>query len=205
MQHTSHNNSTSSSSGSSRGCNAGVLLPVLHLGSFDRGLVLLARARADKMGKLKNSITCGKGNVVGFVGESMVLQWLWRHDVPAAIADCRDYDIVAGAGSRTKLEVKTMTASSLPKLHWNNLVSAHNGFQKADSYVFVRVVWNDKTNFELGGNAYFCGAFACSQFKQNATFRRQRDAADSRGPASNCWSMPIAQCCSWATLLCDIH
>ena len=207
MQH--HGNISSSSS--SRACVAAdVSPPVVHLGSFDRGLVLLARARSDKMGTLKNSITGGKGNVVGFVGESMMLQWLWRHNVPAVIADCRDYDIVAGAESRTKLEVKTLTASSLPQLHWNNLVSAHNAFQKADFYVFVRVVWHDPANFELGGDAYFCGTFACSHFKQNATFRRQRNTSgDStstvRPPATSCWSMPVAQCGLWNTLLHEIH
>ena len=59
----------------------------MHMGSFSEGTVRIAQARAQKMGILKNSFCNGNGSCVGFIGEAMVLQLLWRNDIPANLAD----------------------------------------------------------------------------------------------------------------------
>jgi hypothetical protein len=90
-----------------------------------------ARAMAKHLGKLKNSITKGEGNVAGFIGELIALQYLG-----GVKANTYDFDIVSGGKT---YDVKTKRCTSPPKPHYDCSVAAFNTKQRCDIYLFVRV------------------------------------------------------------------
>ena len=99
-----------------------------------------------------------------------------------------------------KLEVKTKTTSATPQPYYENSVSAFNATQGADVYVFLRVEWHDKSRTELGGKLWFCGFVPCSELKARARFVKvgERDGDNNYVCRSDCWSLPISKCGSWA-------
>ena len=90
-----------------------------------------ARSMAKDLGKLKNSITKGEGNVAGFVGELIALDYLG-----GVKANTYDFDIVSGGKT---YDVKTKRCTSPPKPHYDCSVAAFNTKQRCDVYFFVRV------------------------------------------------------------------
>ena len=100
-----------------------------------------ASQKAAEMGKLKNSITSGKGNFVGFLGEELVSEYL-----QARIENTKDYDIVL-CGLR--YDVKTKTTKKPPQLNYDCSIAAYNTVQKCDGYIFVRI--------EMEGEECKCG------------------------------------------------
>lgn len=99
-----------------------------------------------------------------------------------------------------KLEVKTKTTSATPQPHYENSVSAFNATQGADVYVFLRMEWHDKSRTDLGGKLWFCGFVPCSELKARARFVKagERDGDNNYVCRSDCWSLPISKCGSWA-------
>lgn len=169
------------------------------IGKVDRGIVALARRRAAQTGDINKSFTDGKGKVVGFVGELMLSAFFRANDIACKIVDKYKYDIIAGPDN-VKIEVKSMSVSSVPRGTYGNPVSAHNGFQDG-YYAFIRVLWKNKKDFEQGGDAYLTGFYPSKQFKQDSTFYREgeKDAAGyvNRFP---CWSIPIEDVWHWAEM-----
>ena len=186
-----------------------------------------AQKRAKVMGKIKNSFMNGKGYEVGFTGERGLVEVLNLVGFEARIADNYQYDIgvalpasnaasPACDGSKgpkgsevsaalktsnvVKLEVKTKTTSATPQPHYENSVSAFNATQAADVYVFLRVEWQDKSRTDLGGNLWFCGFVPCAELKARARFVKvgERDGDNNYVCRSDCWSLPISKCGSWA-------
>ena len=90
-----------------------------------------ARSMAKDLGKLKNSITKGEGNVAGFIGELIALKYLG-----GVKANTYDFDIVSGGKT---YDVKTKRCTSPPKPHYDCSVAAFNTKQRCDIYLFVRV------------------------------------------------------------------
>ena len=90
-----------------------------------------ARSMAKDLGKLKNSITSGEGNVAGFVGELIALDYLG-----GVKANTYDFDIVSNGKT---YDVKTKRCTSPPKPHYDCSVAAFNTKQRCDIYFFVRV------------------------------------------------------------------
>ena len=60
--------------------------------------ILIARRKSKKMGVLNNSITSGKGNIYGFLGELLVNNY-----IKGKIKNTYDYDIVK---NNIKIDVK---------------------------------------------------------------------------------------------------
>ena len=67
--------------------------------------------KARSMGKLKNSILQGEGNIAGFLGEEVV-----NNLIDGTISNTYDYDIVYKTSSQNiKYDVKTKRCTSPPK------------------------------------------------------------------------------------------
>ena len=98
----------------------------------------LAKKKAKELGILKHSFMRGERNVVGFLGEILVADYL-----KADISNTYDYDILK---SGIKIDVKSKRCTSKPLLHYDCSVAAYNTKQKCDFYVFVRIL----DNFQLG-------------------------------------------------------
>jgi hypothetical protein len=106
-----------------------------------------AEKKAKDIGKLRNSITKGDGNVAGIIGELIALKALnltssnWKSDVSY------DYDIIDNDG--LKWDVKTKRRTVQPKPYHNCSVADYNTSQKCDRYLFVSLL-NLEEGFVLG-------------------------------------------------------
>lgn len=140
-----------------------------------------ANKKAEELGELKNSITRGKGNVVGFLGEE-IANVILKGD----IVNTRDYDIVMEDG--TKVDVKSKKCSSEPLDHYDCSVASYNTSQKCDEYVFVRV-HKDLTK------GWVLGKMKKDEFYKNSVEwkRGQYDPRNRWHCKADCHSMPISQ------------
>ena len=102
-----------------------------------------ARRRAKELGVLNNSISKGKGNVAGMLGEEIVLKILG-----GTLKRSYDYDIVLPDGTTTDVKTKLTTVAPLPS--YSCSVSAFNIRQKCDKYTFVRIKKDLTTGWFLG-------------------------------------------------------
>ena len=107
----------------------------------------MAQRKSDEMGKLKNSIRSGAGNLIGFVGELAVCAYL-------KILPCNtyDYDVIY---RNVTLDIKTKECTSPPKSFYECSIASFNTTQKCKAYVFTRVCgykvwilgWKGKTEY----------------------------------------------------------
>jgi len=98
-------------------------------------IIAKAKAKAEEMGKLNNSITSGDGNLAGFIGEEIVADLMGGE-----IVNTYDYDIVC---NEKKYDVKTKRCTSPPRPYYDCSVAAFNTKQRYDAYVFVRVQYKN--------------------------------------------------------------
>jgi hypothetical protein len=106
-------------------------------------MLLEARDSAKELGKLKNSIEKGAGNLAGFLGEILV-----RETLGYKSESTYDYDLVDPQG--LKIDVKTKRTTVTPKPDYDCSVAAFNTKQKCDKYVFVRVLGDLSKGWILG-------------------------------------------------------
>lgn len=95
-----------------------------------------------QMGALRESITKGKGNVAGFIGELAVHSIIGGEHKPTF-----EYDIIRPDG---KYDVKTKRCTSTPMPHYECSIADFNPNQKCDFYIFTRVLEDYKTCWVLG-------------------------------------------------------
>ena len=129
---------------------------------YDKEMLLKARQRGKRLGKLKNSHTGGRSNEFGMLGEMIVEKY-----TGCKICDRRDYDIIVNG---LKLEVKTKKTKdrSAPRPHFECSVAASNTRQRCDAYVFVRVS-------TTSNKAWICGMKKKNRFFKEAHFCRKGD------------------------------
>ena len=139
-----------------------------------------ASNRAKELGILKNSISKGKGNVAGMLGEEIVLKVLG-----GKLKSSYDYDIIFPDGSTTDVKTKLTTVKPLPK--YSCSVSAYNIRQKCDSYTFVRV----KKDLTVG---WFLGSINKLDFFNEARFveKGEIDPTNEYKARTSCFNCPIS-------------
>lgn len=169
---------------------------------FGASIVALARRRRAQMPKkFRNSITEGKGVLVGLVGEYCAASFIRSYKFPAEIRDTYDYDIIAGP-TKLKLEVKSMDVRSAPRPNNLNPVCIKNAEQQADYYVFMRVMYKDRSNPGLGGRAFFCGAVPCCKLKTWAKLYNKGDIDSNGFPVRfTSYNVAVEKCLQWPTLI----
>jgi len=104
--------------------------------------------KAEKLysfGKLNNSITEGKSNIYGAIGEIAVMEYL-NIDQNNCVSTY-DYDILLNGA---KLEVKTKKTTVIPQDHYLCSIADYNTKQVCDYYLFVRVKKDKSVAFLLG-------------------------------------------------------
>ena len=102
-----------------------------------------ASSKAEEMGNLNNSITYGKGNVSGFLGEIMTLHSLYEGE----ICNTYDFDILY---RDKKLDVKTKRTGAVPKGYYDCSVAAYNTRQNCSHYIFTRILNDLSKGWVLG-------------------------------------------------------
>lgn len=139
-----------------------------------------AKAKSIEMGKLRNSITKGEGNVAGFIGELVALKI-----IGGKIKNTYDYDLVSKGG--IKVDVKTKRTTVKPKPFYNCSVADYNTKQACDYYCFVRVL-------EDNSKAWFLGVYPKDKFYEDATFNRK---GEPDGPVfkftADCYNLQISK------------
>lgn len=109
-----------------------------------------ALERAREMGELRNSIRHGEGNLVGFIGEIIVNEY-----IKGALVNTYDYDILREG---IKFDVKSKETTVKPKSYYECSIADYNPNQDCDYYIFTRVL-NDHSKCWILGvkskEAYF--------------------------------------------------
>jgi len=142
-------------------------------------MLLEARKCAAEIGKLKNSIEKGAGNLAGCLGEILVRETLgYTED------STYDYDLRAPSGET--VDVKTKRTTVTPKPDYDCSVAAFNTKQNCDKYIFVRVLSDLSKGWilgEMGKQEYF----------DNARFMKKGkiDPANGFRVKANCYNVAI--------------
>lgn len=142
-------------------------------------VLLEARDMAEDMGKLRNSITRGQGNIAGFIGEIMA-----REHYGAKQANTYDYDLIDSDGKR--IDVKTKRTSVAPKEHYDCSVAKLSLHQDCDAYVFTRV----KNDYTL---CWILGMIDHDRYFELARFLKkgERDGDNGFTVKSDCYNLSI--------------
>lgn len=138
----------------------------------------LARKMSDNMGALNNSITKGQGNIIGFLGEIIVAQYL---DI--TLNNTYDYDLIY---NDKKIDVKSKKVSSPPRDYYECSVAALNTKQKCDLYVFTRI----KNDLSEG---WILGCLEKEKYLTASTFLKKGsiDPDNNWKVSTDCYNLPI--------------
>ena len=139
-----------------------------------------AKKKASDMGRIKNSITKGDGNIAGFLGEFLCASLL---PYGSKISNTYDYDIVSGDKF---IDVKTKRTKVAPREYYDCSVAAFNTKQKCSHYVFTRVL-ND---FSKG---WLLGWMPKDEYFNSSRFLKKGDRDGDNGfiVKSDCYNLPI--------------
>lgn len=144
-------------------------------------MLVSARDKAVGMGRLRNSIINGAGNIAGFIGEDIAQQVLG-----GVLVNTYDYDLLMDNG--LKLDVKTKQTSVTPLPTYSCSIAAMNIEQDCDYYCFVRV----KNDFSVG---WYLGVYGKQQYFKDAVFLKKGSVDESNGYVvkSDCYNIAISQ------------
>lgn len=129
---------------------------MIEISQIPKKILAKAALRSQQLGSLNNSITKGDGNLVGYIGQMLVAEYLNANET-----DTYEYDVEKNG---IRFEVKTKRCTSKPRTDYDCSVSEANAKQKCDYYVFVRVLEDFSKAWILGkkkredyfGQARFC-------------------------------------------------
>jgi len=138
-----------------------------------------AKQKDKEMGTLKNSITKGKGNLAGFLGEILANKAL-----KGRISNTYQYDIVLEDGKTVDVKTKNTTVKPLPS--YDCSIAAFNITQKCDLYCFVRVK-NDLTK------GWVLGVYDKSEYFKDSVFMKKGEVDPSNNfvVKSDCYNLKI--------------
>jgi len=138
-----------------------------------------ALQKAEELPKLRNSITSGGGNLVGFLGEEVA-----KFVLGGTLSNTYDYDLVLDSGKT--VDVKTKKTGFEPKPHYECSVAEYNTKQKCDYYAFVRV--DDQRD-----RAWFLGMYEKGAYYKDAKLLKKGDVDPSNNfvVKANCYNLPI--------------
>lgn len=151
-----------------------------------------AQKKASELGTLKNSITKGKGNLAGFLGEEIVKTYL-----SAKSSNTKDYDL---SYKKKKYDVKTKLTTKPPLPEYDCSIAAYNTVQKCDSYIFVRIQKDKDDNLICG---WILGWMDKEEYFKNAEYwpKGKIDPANGYRVKANCYNVKISELNSIERLL----
>ena len=143
------------------------------------------RARAKELYEFKvlnNSITEGKSNVYGAIGEIIVYDFYKGKNIKVDNQATYDYDLII---NDFRVDVKTKRTTVYPEPHFLCSISNHNINQECDFYFFVRVLEDMQIGFLLGYKSK-------DDFFQNAQFNA-KGTTDINGWVfkGDCWNLQV--------------
>lgn len=144
-------------------------------------MLITARDKAAEMGRLRNSITRGQGNIAGFIGEAIAQQVMG-----GVLANTFEYDLILDSGKT--VDVKTKQTSVKPLETYDCSIAGLNTTQECNYYAFVRV----KNDFTVG---WFLGVYDKQQYMLDSIFMKKGtiDTANGYTVKSDCYNLKINQ------------
>lgn len=144
--------------------------------------IKLAEKKSKEMGALKESITKGEGNIAGFLGEILFVDYFG-----GVVENTYDYDVII---NNTKVDVKTKRTTVPPEPHYLATVADFNTKQNCDIYYFVRVNIEEKKGYLLGG-------LTKKQFYKKSSFNKKGEIDPSSDFGwtfkADCYNIPISR------------
>ena len=133
--------------------------------------------------KLNGSITKGKSNIYGAIGEIVARDYMSRF-YSVTLSNTYDYDLIVNGST---VDVKTKRTTVAPKPHYYCSISAWNIHQNCDYYCFVRVLENKQ-------KAFLIGLITKQDFFNRAVYK-QKGELDTNGFSfkDNCYNVPISE------------
>lgn len=113
-----------------------------------------------KFGELNNSITKGKGNIIGAIGEVVAYDHFIGRGHEVDFTSTYEYDMIVDG---FKVDVKSKATNYEPKGYFNCSISAFNTTQQCDYYLFTYVTYDHKYCY-LAGYKEKDSFFALSHF-----------------------------------------
>lgn len=140
---------------------------------YNEGMVESAKRWGKRLGKLNNSITKGKGNLGGRLGEIAFASY-----IGAELADDYNYDILL---SDEKIEIKTKRRTVAPKGHYEVSVASTSLHQKPDRYVFMSVEFERKRGFNYYGpkKVWLCGDMEAGEYLKKSRVWKKGEVDES--------------------------
>lgn len=154
---------------------------------FTKTQIDRAKARAEELGRLNGSITQGKSNIYGMLGEEIVAAFLgagFENRKPQLY----QYDLILPNGTTADVKTKKTTSAQTPRPHYTATVWNGNTSQRCDRYIFVRICTDlDKRK------AWICGQLAKQEFYDTSVFYRkgQHDAENGYTVHADCHNIRI--------------
>ena len=144
-------------------------------------MLVEARDKAAEMGRLRNSIINGAGNIAGFIGEAIAQKVLGGE-----LSNTYDYDLILPSGKT--VDVKTKQTSVRPLETYECSIAGLNTTQECDLYCFVRV----KNDFTVG---WYLGMYDKKQYMEDAVFMKKGTVDTSNGYTvkSDCYNLKISE------------
>jgi hypothetical protein len=143
-------------------------------------------SRAEKLynfNELNGSITKGKSNIYGAIGEIIVYDYFLDY---LSIIQCNtfDYDFII---NDFKVDVKTKRTTVKPKDNYLCSISSFNIKQKCDYYFFIRVL----ESFKIG---YMLGFISKDEFYKKAVFNKVGEKDNNYFKfKDDCYNIEISQ------------
>lgn len=133
---------------------------------------------------LKSSITKGKSNFVGAIGEIVLFDYLRERGNDVVFKNTFDYDMIVNGKS---VDIKTKRCTTQPKSNYLCSIAATSKHQKCEYYIFVRVL---TTLDEL----YVLGSISKKEFFEKAKFNRKgQEDVNGWKFAADCYNLPISE------------
>lgn len=149
----------------------------------NKGQFNKARDEAAALGKLRNSILKGQGNVAGLLSEIILAD-----NYPKLERDStRNWDLVDIEDGKTfDSKAKQTTVEPLP--HYECSVANYNPNQKCDSYIFTRVL----KDFSV---VWVLGCISKEKFFKKATFHQKGELDPSNNFTfhADCYNVAISE------------
>ena len=125
--------------------------------------------RAEKLypfKSLRGSITKGKSNIYGALGEILVYDFFNSKGFKVDFNSTYDYDLIING---YKVDVKTKRGKTIPEPHHLASISSYNTKQECDVYMFTKILENYSTG-------YIVGYKSKSNFFKQAKFNKKGEA-----------------------------
>jgi hypothetical protein len=162
-----------------------------------------AKEWAKELGSLNNSITSGKGNAAGRVGELALAKYL-NVKTPS---DKYNHDIKYDGKT---IEVKTKRRIIAPKNHYDVSIAKTSNHQKPDRYAFVSLEFKKSGYYgkpaeglqRKGGkqysgliNVWYCGDISYDKFWETAELwkKGRTDSSNDFTTLVDMYNLPISQ------------